>query len=62
MNTVDGEGNPVEKSIMKVMQWLRVHPGSSFILNQQSISFNDNGTPEDDAIDIAIGRKTLTRH
>ncbi len=62
VNTVDGEGNPVEKVYYEGDAMVESSSGSSFILNQQSISFNDNGTPEDgsdDSYDIAIGRNDI---
>lgn len=62
VNTVDGEGNPVEKVYYEGDAMVESSSGSSFILNQQSISFNDNNTPEDgsdDSYDIAIGRNDI---
>lgn len=59
VNTIDANGNPVEKVFYEGDAMVESSVGTSFILNRQSIMFNDNDTAEDtsdDSFDIAIGR------
>jgi hypothetical protein len=62
VNTVDTNGNPVQYLFYEGDAVVESSAGTSFILNNQSIQFNDNGTPEDtsdDSYDIAIGRRDI---
>jgi len=62
VNTVDELDNPVEYTFYEGDAVVESSAGSSFILNNQSIQFNDNDTPEDtsdDNYDIAIGRSNI---
>lgn len=59
VNTIDDNGNPVEKVFYEGDAMVESSAGTSFILNRQSIMFNDNDTAEDtsdDSFDIAIRR------